>query len=91
MSSSKVNLLDEKDEKQEIALSSTALGAPRKMTLINGISTIVGLMIGSGIFSSAGHMEAHIGSSLFSLLMWGFTGLLALCGALWFVIFLLMF
>lgn len=50
--------------------------------LWDGISTIVGLMVGSGIFSSAGLIQQHVGSSGMALLLWMATGVLALTGAL---------
>lgn len=60
-----------------------AAAPPRQMlTLFDGISTIVSLMVGSGIFSTAGQIQASVGSSGLSLLLWGITGVLALTGAL---------
>lgn len=56
-----------------------------KLKLVDGICVIFGLMVGSGIFSSAGLVYADVGSSGMSLLIWLATGLLALTGALWYV------
>lgn len=55
-----------------------------KLRLVDGICVIFGLMVGSGIFSSAGLIYADVGSSGMSLLIWLGTGLLALTGALWY-------
>lgn len=53
------------------------------LRLIDGISVIFGLMVGSGIFSSSGLVFADVGSAGMSLVIWFITGLLALTGALW--------
>lgn len=52
------------------------------LTLFSGISTIVGLMVGSGIFSTAGEIQKDVGSPGFALCIWLITGVLALTGAL---------
>ena len=54
----------------------------RTLTLFDGISTIISLMVGSGIFSTAGNIQQGVGSPGLSLVLWGLTGLLALTGAL---------
>lgn len=74
-------------EKQAIAMQATATGpeaapAMPSLKLVDGIAVIFGLMVGSGIFSSAGLVYANVGSAGMSLVIWLFTGLLALTGAL---------
>lgn len=55
-----------------------------RLTLFNGISIIMGLMVGSGIFSTAGEIQKSVGSPGLSLVLWATTGVLALTGALWY-------
>ncbi|PJF18964.1 hypothetical protein PSACC_01233 [Paramicrosporidium saccamoebae] len=63
--------------------STIEAGKPvRSLTLFDGISTIVGLMVGSGIFSTAGEIQKNVGSPGFALVIWALTGLLGLTGAL---------
>lgn len=54
----------------------------RKMSVLRGISTIVSLMIGSGIFSTPGEIHRSVGSMGLSFAVWTATGLLSLLGAL---------
>lgn len=59
------------------------MGLPTpRLTLTDGITIIFGLMVGSGIFSSAGLIHADVGSAGMSLAVWVGTGGLALAGAL---------
>jgi Amino acid permease len=53
----------------------------KSLTYLNGLSLIVGLMIGSGIFSSPSQVVAHAGSPGASLVVWVVAGLLAWTGA----------
>ena len=55
----------------------------RTLTLYDGIATIVGLMVGSGIFTAAGESQSQVGSPGLALIMMAFSGLLGLTGALW--------
>lgn len=48
---------------------------------MNGLSLIVGLIIGSGIFSSPSQVNARAGSPGASLIVWAIAGLLAWTGA----------
>lgn len=61
-------------------------GSPERMakslTLLGGVSLIMGTMIGSGIFASPGSVLLHAGSVGTSLLAWFFAGLIALLGSL---------
>ncbi|KAL2007225.1 hypothetical protein VTN00DRAFT_8663 [Thermoascus crustaceus] len=53
----------------------------KTLTYINGLSLIVGLIIGSGIFSSPSQVNANAGSPGASLIVWAVAGLLAWTGA----------
>ena len=55
-------------------------GFVRSLSLLSGVSFIVGSEIGSGIFSSPGSVLVHAGSVGMSLIAWVFAGLLALLG-----------
>ncbi|CAG8476925.1 6668_t:CDS:2 [Ambispora gerdemannii] len=54
----------------------------KEVTFWNGVSLVVGLMIGSGIFASPGPVAEHAGSVGMSLMVWLACGLLACTGAL---------
>lgn len=51
------------------------------LTYLNGLSLIVGLIIGSGIFASPAQVNSHAGSPGASLIVWAIAGLLAWTGA----------
>ncbi|CAG8279666.1 unnamed protein product [Penicillium nalgiovense] len=53
----------------------------KTLTYLNGLSLIVGLIIGSGIFSSPSQVNANAGSPGASLIVWAVAGLLAWTGA----------
>ncbi|OXV06748.1 hypothetical protein Egran_05485 [Elaphomyces granulatus] len=53
----------------------------KSLTYLNGLSLIVGLIIGSGIFSSPSQVVANAGSPGASLVVWVVAGLLAWTGA----------
>lgn len=53
----------------------------KSLTYLNGLSLIVGLIIGSGIFSSPSQVNANAGSPGASLIAWAVAGLLAWTGA----------
>jgi hypothetical protein len=73
--------------------ASTAQGAPngglgggslekhKTLTYLNGLSLIVGLIIGSGIFASPSQVSAKVGSPGAALLVWVIAGVLAWTGA----------
>jgi amino acid transporter len=54
----------------------------KKMSVLRGVSTIISLMIGSGIFSTPGEIHRFVGSMGLSFMVWTATGLLSLLGAL---------
>ncbi|KAF3483672.1 B(0,+)-type amino acid transporter 1 [Arthroderma uncinatum] len=53
----------------------------KTLTYLNGLSLIIGLIIGSGIFSSPGQVNHNAGSPGASLIVWVVAGLLAWTGA----------
>ena len=78
----------------QTAIGYTALGTPilnplegpslekhKSLTYLNGLSLIVGLIIGSGIFSSPSQVNSNAGSPGASMIVWAVSGLLAWTGA----------
>jgi hypothetical protein len=53
----------------------------KTLTYLNGLSLVVGIIIGSGIFSSPSQVNANAGSPGASLIAWVVAGLLAWTGA----------
>jgi len=53
----------------------------KTLTYLNGLSLVVGLIIGSGIFSSPAQVNSHVGSPGAALIVWTVAGLLAWTGA----------
>lgn len=53
----------------------------KTLTYLNGLSLVVGLIIGSGIFSSPSQVNSHVGSPGAALVVWTISGLLAWTGA----------
>lgn len=62
-------------------LSGLSLEKNKSLTYLNGLSLIVGLVIGSGIFSSPSQVNANAGSPGASLIVWLIAGILAWTGA----------
>jgi amino acid transporter len=62
-------------------LGGGSLEKHKTLTYLNGLSLIVGLIIGSGIFSSPGQVLTRAGSPAASLLVWAIAGVLAWTGA----------
>jgi amino acid transporter len=53
----------------------------KSLTYLNGLSLVVGLIIGSGIFSSPAAVNSNAGSRGAALIVWAIAGLLAWTGA----------
>ncbi|KAJ9657361.1 hypothetical protein H2198_004372 [Neophaeococcomyces mojaviensis] len=53
----------------------------KTLTYLNGLSLVIGLIIGSGIFSSPSQVNLHVGSPGAALIVWTISGLLAWTGA----------
>lgn len=53
----------------------------KSLTYLNGLSLVIGLIIGSGIFSSPASVNSNAGSPGAALLVWAIAGLLAWTGA----------
>lgn len=66
---------------REAGVTDGALERNKTLTYINGLSLVVGLIIGSGIFSSPSQVNANAGSPGASLIAWVVAGILAWTGA----------
>ena len=62
-------------------LGGGSLEKHKTLTYLNGLSLIVGLIIGSGIFSSPGSVSTRVGSPGAALVVWVIAGVLAWTGA----------
>jgi amino acid transporter len=62
-------------------LAGASLEKQKSLTYLNGLSLVVGLIIGSGIFSSPSQVNANAGSPGASLIVWAVAGILAWTGA----------
>ena len=62
-------------------LNGPSLEKHKSLTYLNGLSLIVGLIIGSGIFSSPSQVNSNAGSPGASLIVWTVAGILAWTGA----------
>ncbi|GAB1197328.1 amino acid permease-domain-containing protein [Aspergillus pseudonomiae] len=66
---------------RESGAADGSLERNKTLTYLNGLSLVVGLIIGSGIFSSPSQVNANAGSPGASLIAWVVAGLLAWTGA----------
>ncbi|KAL8739037.1 MAG: hypothetical protein Q9190_007902, partial [Brigantiaea leucoxantha] len=64
-----------------IELDGGSLEKHKSLTYLNGLSLIIGLIIGSGIFSSPSQVNTNAGSPGASLIVWTVAGILAWTGA----------
>jgi len=64
-----------------LALEGGSLEKHKSLTYLNGLSLVVGLIIGSGIFSSPSQVNTNAGSPGASLIIWLLAGTLAWTGA----------
>ncbi|KAI0437949.1 amino acid permease-domain-containing protein [Xylaria telfairii] len=62
-------------------LGGASLEKHKTLTYLNGLGLIVGLIIGSGIFSSPSQVNINVGSPGASLVVWAIAGVLAWTGA----------
>lgn len=53
----------------------------KSLTFLNGLSLVIGLIIGSGVFSSPASVSSNVGSPGAALIVWVIAGLLAWTGA----------
>ncbi|PYH98901.1 amino acid/polyamine transporter [Aspergillus ellipticus CBS 707.79] len=65
----------------ETGVADGSLERNKTLTYLNGLSLVVGLIIGSGIFSSPSQVNANAGSPGASLIAWVVAGILAWTGA----------
>ena len=54
---------------------------PRSLTFLNGLALVIGLQIGSGIFSAPSVVRSHVPTSTIAILIWFLAGLLVWTGA----------
>ncbi|KAI1150296.1 amino acid permease-domain-containing protein [Nemania diffusa] len=66
---------------QNGGLGGASLEKHKTLTYLNGLGLIVGLIIGSGIFSSPSQVNVNVGSPGASLVVWAIAGVLAWTGA----------
>ncbi|PWY71531.1 amino acid transporter [Aspergillus sclerotioniger CBS 115572] len=66
---------------REAGVADGSLERNKTLTYLNGLSLVIGLVIGSGIFSSPSQVNANAGSPGASLIAWVVAGLLAWTGA----------
>lgn len=71
----------EMKNKSEAIEDDGCVGLKPKMTLFNGITVIVGSIIGSGIFISPTGVLAHTGSVGMALVVWILSGIFSMIGA----------
>lgn len=62
-------------------LGAQSLERNKSLTYLNGLSLVVGLIIGSGIFSSPASVNSNAGSPGAALIVWVISGVLAWTGA----------
>lgn len=58
---------------------------PRSLTYLNGLALVLGLQIGSGIFSVPAAVRTHVSSSAAAILVWILAGVLVWTGAATFI------
>ena len=76
---------DVSEEEQLIPPEPNAQGVQRTLTLLDGVTMIVGVMIGSGIFISPASVLVNSGSVGFSLTEWAVGGVIAVSASLCYV------
>ncbi|KAK8034341.1 hypothetical protein PG993_009336 [Apiospora rasikravindrae] len=66
---------------QNGGMGGASLEKHKTLTYMNGLGLIIGLIIGSGIFSSPSQVNSNVGSPGASLIVWVIAGVLAWTGA----------
>lgn len=66
---------------QDYEFGTQSLEKHKSLTFLNGLSLVIGLVIGSGIFSSPASVNSNAGSPAASLIVWIISGILAWTGA----------
>ncbi|KAG0563253.1 hypothetical protein KC19_8G016100 [Ceratodon purpureus] len=69
-------------EDEELGTSNSELGLRRSLSLVDGISMLVGIIVGSGVFTSPGVVLQDAGSVGLGLTAWIAASFMALCSAL---------
>ncbi|XKL59935.1 hypothetical protein PGB90_000951 [Kerria lacca] len=69
------------DEHVELSNDEEVVRLKAKMTLLNGVTVIVGSIIGSGIFVSPTGVLLNTGSANMSLIVWFSSGIFSMVGA----------
>ncbi|KAI9711924.1 MAG: hypothetical protein M1812_007078 [Candelaria pacifica] len=64
-----------------VTLNGGSLEKNKTLTYLNGLSLVIGLIIGSGIFSSPSQVNTNAGSPGAALIVWAIAGVLAWTGA----------
>jgi len=67
---------------EKVQFSNPELGLRRRLSLLDGISLLVGIIIGSGIFTSPGVVLLDAGSVGLGLTAWVAAAFMAMCSAL---------
>ncbi|PKS05323.1 hypothetical protein jhhlp_008697 [Lomentospora prolificans] len=71
----------EQTRSQGAGLGGAALEKNKTLTYMNGLSLVIGIVIGSGIFSSPSQVSSNVGSPGAALIVWVVAGVLAWTGA----------
>ncbi|KAF4637314.1 hypothetical protein G7Y89_g770 [Cudoniella acicularis] len=81
------SISDDEDNSDLLAGGTTALRGQRQgsLTYLNGLSLVVGLQIGSGIFSAPSEVSKHVPNAPAAIAVWLVAGLLVWTGALAFI------
>jgi amino acid transporter len=76
--------INEEHVQSQLEQHSTEPQLQRSLGILDGISVIIGIMIGTGIFASPGIVVSYTGNACIALLAWTLGGMFSLLGALCF-------